>query len=49
MPASLTEHTLGQIIAENQELALHNHQHFNESGCFAVNLTDAELKIGSTG
>jgi hydrogenase nickel incorporation protein HypB len=41
MPASLTEHMLGDIIAENQELALHNHQHFNESGCFAVNLSSA--------
>jgi len=32
---------LGNIIAENADLALHNHQHFNESGCFAVNLMSA--------
>jgi len=41
MPELPTEHMLINNLANNEELAQHNHRHFNESGCFVVNVMSA--------
>lgn len=41
MHESVDEHTLERILANNDELAHHNRDHFNEIGALAINLMSA--------